>query len=116
MIEWHRLFGLTLMDFFTDSFYEVELEKDLSIQEQFLDVIILKKSEGKPPAELPDGLENLSDYNLITYKSLREPLDDWALDELIGYYTMFRKQASPTLKELLPIEAFQLYAVCTRRP
>jgi len=43
-------------------------------------------------------------------------LDDWALDELIGYYTIFRKQVSPSLKELLPIDAFQLYAICTRRP
>ena len=116
MIEFHRLFGLTLMDFFTGSYYDVELEKNLTLQEQFLDVIILKKAEGNPPTELPDGLENLLDYNLITYKSLREPLNDWALDELIGYYTLFRKQVSPSLKELLPIEVFQLYAVCTRRP
>ncbi|EDN64959.1 hypothetical protein BGP_6274 [Beggiatoa sp. PS] len=29
---------------------------------------------------------------------------------------MFRKQASPTLKELLPIEAFQLYACSSSSP
>ena len=116
MISWHRLFGLTLMDFFTGSNYEVELEKNLTVQEQYLDVIILRKSEGKPPTELPDGLDNLSQYNLISYKSLHEPLDGWVIDELVGYYTMYRKQVSPSLKQLLPIEQFQLYAVCTRYP
>ena len=104
------------MDFFTDSYYEVELEKDMTIQEQFLDVVILRKSEGKPPPPLPDGLENLSVYNLLSYKSLNEPLTAWTIDELIGYYTIYRKQVSPSLKKLLPIEQFQLYAVCTRFP
>ena len=65
------------MDFFTDSYYDVELEKDMTIQEQFLDVVILRKSEGKPPPPLPDGLENLSVYNLLSYKSLNEPLTAW---------------------------------------
>jgi hypothetical protein len=116
MIEWHRLFGLTLMDFFSDSYYEVELEKDMTIQEQSLDIVILRKSSGKTPPPLPDGLDNLSVYNLLSYKSLREPLDGWVLDELVGYYTIYRKQISPSLKKLLPIEQFQLYAVCTRSP
>ncbi len=116
MINWHRLFGLTLMDFFTDSCYEVELEKNLAIQEQFVDVVILRKSVGNPPPPLPDGLDNLSAYNLLSYKSLNEPLDGWMLDELIGYYTIYRKQVSPSFKKLLPIEQFQLYAICTRYP
>ncbi len=102
------------MDFFTDSYYEVKLEQDLTIQKQYLDLLILKKSEGKPPPFLPDGLENMGDYNLISYKSLRQPLDAWMIDELIGYYTIYRKQISPSPKELVPIERFQLYAVCTR--
>jgi hypothetical protein len=29
-MDWHRLFGLTLMDFFTGSPFIVELEKDLA--------------------------------------------------------------------------------------
>ena len=40
MIDWHRIFGLALTDLFTNSNYQVELEKDLSIQQQFLDVVI----------------------------------------------------------------------------
>src|SRR5436309_2730119 len=38
--DWHRLFGLLLADFFTGSPFRVELERDLSIQQQLLDVVI----------------------------------------------------------------------------
>jgi hypothetical protein len=116
MIDWHHLFGLTLKDYLTDSNYEVELEKYLSLQQQYLDVVIIKKSEGKPLTEMPDGLENLSEHNLLTYKSLWEPLDSWAIDELISSYVIYRKQVSPSLNELLPPENFRLYAVATRFP
>ncbi len=113
-INWHRLFGLTLIDFFTDSNYQIELEKELSIKKQYLDIVIIKKSIGKTLTELPSGLENLAEHNLLTYKSLREPLDDWTIEELIGYYSNYRKLLSPSLNKLLPANAFQLYAVSTR--
>jgi hypothetical protein len=116
MIDWHHLFGLTLKDYLTESNYDVELEKDLSLQQQYLDVVIIKKSEGKPLKEVPDGLENLSQHNLLTYKSLWEPLDNWAINELISSYVIYRKQVSPSLNKLLPTENFRLYAVCTRFP
>ena len=60
MINWHRLFGLFLMDYFTGSPYEVELKKDLSLKQQFLDVVILRKTHEGSIMELPDGLDNLS--------------------------------------------------------
>ena len=47
---------------------------------------------------------------------MREPLDDWALDELLGYYVNYRKQTSPSLSELLPTDQFRLYGVSTRFP
>ncbi|RKZ93571.1 MAG: hypothetical protein DRR19_00640 [Candidatus Parabeggiatoa sp. nov. 1] len=109
MIDWHHLFGL-------ESNYEVELEKSLSLQQQYLDVVIIKKSEGKPLKEVPDGLDNLSEHNLLTYKSLWEPLDSWAINELISSYVIYRKQVSPSLNKLLPKEHFRLYAVSTRFP
>lgn len=116
MIDWHRLFGITLTDFFTDTHYRVELEKDLSLKQQFLDVVIIEQSGLEVSGmELPEGLEALSEYNLLTYKSLREPLDAWALDELIGHYVNYRKQISPEGK-LLPEHSFGLYAVSTRHP
>ncbi len=116
MINWHRLFGLFLMDFFSDSPYEVELEKDLSLKQQFLDIVIVRKThEGEVP-ELPDGFETLKAHNLISYKSLHEAFDGWALKELIGHYVNYRKQVSPSLHKLLPENQFQLYAISTRHP
>jgi hypothetical protein len=115
-INWHRLFGLTLMDLFTGSNYQVELEKELSLKKQYLDVVIIRQTTGKPLTEIPVGLDNLTEHNLLTYKSLREPLDDWAIEELIGHYTNYRKLVSPSREKLLPAENFQLYAVSTRYP
>jgi len=115
-INWHRLFGLTLIDLFTDSDYQVELEKELSLKKQYLDVVIIKKTTGTTLKEKPSGLENLVEHNLLTYKSLREPLDDWAIEELIGYYSNYRKLVSPSLDDLLPASWFNLYAVSTRYP
>lgn len=70
----------------------------------------------QPVSETPDGLENLVRHNLITYKSTRQPLDAWTLDELLGHFVNYRKQISPALDELLPLEDFGLYAISTRYP
>lgn len=116
MIQWHRLFGLTLTDFFLNSAFEVELEKDLSLRQQLLDVVIIKKRNGKAPDALPDGLENLALHNLMTYKSHQQTLDAWAIEELCGHYVNYRKQIRSSSDQLLPMENFQLYAVSARYP
>ncbi len=77
-VNWHRIFGLLLSDFFTGSPFVVELEKDLSLKKQLLDVVILRKQPGRFEGSLPDGFRDLATYNLITFKSFREALDDWA--------------------------------------
>jgi hypothetical protein len=115
MIDWHRLFGLALMDLFAGTPYAVELERDLSVRQQFLDVVILRRGDGVLNERLPDGLDNLAEHNLLTYKSLHEPLDDWALKELTGHYVNYRKQTRVGA-ELLPEDAFRLYGVATRFP
>lgn len=104
------------MDLLSQSPYQVELEKEVSLKKQFLDVVIVRKHSGTVNIELPAGLENLAEHNLLSYKSLRESLDDWAIEELIGYYSNYRKITSPSLDKLLPAENFQLYAVSTRYP
>jgi hypothetical protein len=114
--DWHRLFGLILTDFFAGSPFEVDLEKDLSLHKQLLDVVVLRKGEGPFTGRLPDGLEELAAHNLITFKSHREALDDWALKELTGHYVNYRKQATPPREELLPEGHFRLFAVCARFP
>lgn len=114
--EWHRLFGLILTDFFTDSPFTVEVERDLSQQQQFLDVVIVRRGHGRLTERLPDGLTDLVDHNLITFKSHHETLDDWAMKELIGHYVAYRKLVSRSPSELLSEDKFKLYTVCARFP
>ena len=83
-MDYHRHFGLLLTDFFTGSPFVVELEKDLSLKQQYLDVVIIRKRRGRFVGQLPDGLDDLAEHNLITFKSHHEALDDWALKELTG--------------------------------
>jgi hypothetical protein len=114
--DWHRLFGLLLTDFFTGSPFAVEVERDLSQQQQFLDVVILRRGRGRFAGRLPDGLDDLVEHNLVSFKSHREALDAWSMKELIGQYVAYRKLVSPSPAELLPEERFRLYAVCARFP
>jgi hypothetical protein len=112
----HRLFGLTWMDFFDGTDIAVEMELDLSLKQQFLDLVLIRKGRGPIPRRMPDGFEELAAHNLITFKSHHEALDAWALWELIGHFVNYRKQASPTLQDLLPENDFRLFAVCARFP
>jgi hypothetical protein len=112
--DWHRLFGLLLADFFCGSPFIVEVERDLSQQQQFLDVVILRRGRGRFAGRLPDGVEGLAEHNLVTFKSHREALDDWAVKELVGAYVAYRKLVSRSPSDLLPEERFRLYAVCAR--
>ena len=75
---WHRLFGLSWMDFFRGTPVTVEFEKDLSLKQQRLDVVILRKGVLHLTIRLPDGFEDLAAHNLITFKSFQEALDAWA--------------------------------------
>src|SRR2546423_10417394 len=114
--DWHRLFGLLLTDYFTGSPFIVEVERDLSQQQQLLDVVILRRGRGRMVIRLPDGLDDLGAHNLITFKSHREALDGWAMKELLGHYVAYRKLVSPSPSDLLPEHRFRLYAVCARFP
>jgi hypothetical protein len=78
--------------------------------------VILRKDHEGSVENLPDGLENLRNHNLLSYKSHHEPFDAWAFKELIGHYVNYRKQVSPSSGQLLPESQFQLYAVSTRFP
>src|SRR5437868_5719457 len=90
----HRLFGLSWIDFFRGTTVDVQTELDLSLKHQFLDVVIVRKNAEPIPRRMPDGFEELVEHNLITFKSHREALDDWALMEMIGHYVNYRKQFS----------------------
>jgi len=110
-MDWHRLFGLVLTDFFSNSPYTVELEKDLSMKQQFLDVVIVRKQGGDFTGQLPDGFDNLGNHNLISFKSYQEAFDSWAMKELLGHYVNYRKHVG-----MLPEAEFRVYGVCARFP
>src|SRR6266571_8426540 len=112
--DWHRLFGLLLTDFFSGSPFVVDVERDLSVQQQFLDVTIVRRGRGRFVGRLPDGLEGLRPHNLMTFKSHHEALDGWAMKELVGLDVAYRKLVSPSPSALLSEEHFRLYAVCAR--
>lgn len=114
--DWHRLFGLLLTDFFTGSPFVVEVERDLSVQQQLLDVVIVRRTRGRFAGRLPDGLERLLAHNLVTFKSHHEALDAWSMKELIGHSVAYRKFVSRSPSDLLPEDHFGLYAVAARFP
>jgi hypothetical protein len=114
--DWHRLFGLLLTDFFTDSPFVVEVERDLSVQQQLLDVAIVRRGRGRFIGRLPDGLDGLRPHNLVTFKSHRETLEAWTMKELVSHSVAYRKLVSPSPSELLPEDQFGLYAVTARFP
>jgi hypothetical protein len=107
--DWHRLFGLLLIDFFTGSPFVVEVERDLSVQQQLLDVAIVRRGRGRLAVRPPDGLEHLRPHNLLTFKSHREALTALAMKELIGFEVAYHKLVSPSPSELLPDDQFGLY-------
>lgn len=112
----HRLFGLSWVDFCEGTSLIVETELDLSLKQQFLDLVLIRRGTGPLPSPMPDGFEELAAHNLVTFKSSQETLDAWALWELIGHFVNYRKQSSPSLQELLPISDYRLFAVCARYP
>jgi len=115
-LNWHRLFGLSWEDFFYGLPVKVEVEKDLSLKQQYLDVVIIRLERDPLTIELPDGFDVLASHNLISFKSFQETLDGWAFSELVGHYVNYRKQVSPNMRDLLPEADFRLFIVCARFP
>lgn len=112
-IPWHDLLALLCSDFLADSPFAVQAEIDLSRKKQLLDLVIVRTSDAPFSGRLPDGLDDLGRHNLITFKSFQETLDPGALRELLAHFVNYRKQVSPSLKNLLPESEFRLYAIST---
>jgi len=112
----HRLFGLSWQDFCEGTALNVTPELDLSVKQQFVDLVLSRSGPGPMPHPLPDGFEDLGAHNLLTFKSHQEALDGWALCEQVGHYVNYRKQHSASMQDLLPESDFRLYAVCVRYP
>lgn len=113
--DWHRLFALAWADLLTDQPVTVEWEVDVARKAQKLDILLLRVEANPLTVRLPDGFEDLATHNLVTFKSIREPLDGEALDEMVGHYVNYRKIVSPRAK-MLPEKDFRLFAVSSRSP
>ncbi len=102
--DWHRLFGLLLTDYFTDSPFAVDVERDLSVQQQLLDVVIVSRGRGRFSGRLPDGLVRHAVAQLgDVFNSRHEALDAWG-DQGTGPPTTLptASSLSDSLKQLLP--------------
>ena len=97
-ILWHRIS------------WQVDVEVDLSLQQQRLDLAILRRQGHNPPPVWPDGFGTPAEYNLLTFKALKDALTAWVLKELAAHGVNYRKQISPNPKALLPEEHFRLFA------
>ena len=116
MTLWHELLAIVLLDLFEGTIYELETEHDLSKHKQQLDILVLRRGQGVFDRELPDRFATLAPHNLLTFKSQHESLTPWVLSELLGHYVNYRKQSSPSLKQLLPEDDYQLFAVSAKNP
>jgi hypothetical protein len=115
-IPWHRIFGMALTQYFAGTAWKVEVEVDLSLQQQRLDVVILRHIADAPQPQWPDGFGTPAEYNLLTFKALQDPLDAFTLKELAAHCVNYRKYISPDIHHLLPEEHFRLFAVSMRFP
>jgi hypothetical protein len=113
--DWHRMFGALLRDHLSDQPLTVETEVDVSLQQQLLDVVIIRRGAEPLTVELPDGFEDLAAYNLISFKSHQEVLDAEAMDELVSHFIRYRQQVSPRAR-VLPLDDFRLFALSARYP
>src|SRR5438093_10161378 len=84
-IAWHRIFGMALTQYFAGTAWQVEVEVDLSLQQQRLDLAILRRRGHAPPPRWPDGFGTPAEYNLLTFKALQDPLQAWTLKELAAH-------------------------------
>jgi hypothetical protein len=115
-IPWHRIFGMALTQYFAGTAWKVDVEVDLSLQQQRLDLAILRHGGAGPEPLWPDGLGPPANYNLLTFKALNDPLTAWVLKELAAHGVNYRKHVSPDLDHLLPEEHFRLLAASMHFP
>ena len=57
-LDWHRIFGLMLTDYFDGSGYTVEMEMDIALKRQMLDVVVVQRGESARLDEACDGFKS----------------------------------------------------------
>jgi hypothetical protein len=113
---WHRIFGMALAQYFSGTAWQVDVEVDLSLQQQRLDIAVVRRGGQSIEPLWPDGFGAPAEYNLLTFKALKDPLAAWTLKELAGHGVNYRKFVSPDLDHLLPEDQFRLLAASMHFP
>ncbi|WPL16094.1 hypothetical protein Thiowin_01039 [Thiorhodovibrio winogradskyi] len=131
--------GLAQADALIGLRYQVSTEEELALRSQRLDVLIIEQGQSpettsRPADDSPDGLEDLTKHNLLSFKAADAPFSAWFAEELLSHSVTYRKVASlralgkrqsgkdQPLEEpkegyrLLPAEDFRCYAIATRFP
>jgi hypothetical protein len=121
LIDWHRLFGVTLADVLTPVPFRVETEIELAKRKQRLDAAAVmlesaRSGAGQPWPDLPAGLEDLAEHNLITFRSVREVLAAANMWELIAYFVSYAKQEWKRKWKSIAPDKVRLLAVSVHRP
>ncbi len=115
-VPWHRVFGMALTQYFAGTGWKVDVEVDLSVQQQRLDLVVLRGGSVSAPVVWPDGFGSPAEHNLLTFKALKDPLNVFALKELAAHGVNYHKLVSPNLDHLLPEEYFRLIAISMQYP
>jgi len=88
----------------------------MAIAWQRLDIVVLRGGSVTAPVVWPNGFGDPAEYNLLTFKALKDPLSAFAMKELVSHNVSYRKLVSPDLDHLLPEEYFRLIAVSMQYP
>jgi len=115
-IAWHRIFGMALTQYLAGTGWKVDVEVDLSLQQQRLDLVVLPRATPGPEPVWPDGFGTPAPYNLLTFKAPKDPLDAFALKELVAHSVSYRKWISPAPDRLLPESDIRLLAATMQYP
>jgi len=93
--HWHRLIGLILRPLFTAFGFETEIEVDLSIKEQLVDIIVVRKNKTPKHSGLPkeywEIFNNFNEHNLISFKSYSESFNVKSILEVTHYLISYCK-------------------------
>ena len=112
--NWHRLIGLILRPLFTAFGYETEIEVDLSVKEQFVDIIAVRKKQILMPPKLGkefwEIFANFNEHNLISFKSYSESFNVISVLEVTHYLISYCKMYQ------VKSEQVNLYAIIHHYP
>lgn len=115
--DWHRILGVLFYDAFEGTSFDVKVEFDVAVTPKMVDIVVQAKKGNLPFAPVvADGIEELREHNLFTFKSHQETFTAKTLEELVGYYSGYLKTLAPLKKKELDRDLVRLFAISTRRP